>query len=371
LVVVQPSVRVEHSVGGDFLVRFSYRADIIHNAYLYLPVAKGDGHEDWLQIQRRVVTDPEWCGRDVSLYVCDHKEVHEGVFFKGDNYSGKLAVIHEKRYCKDPQCPVCALDGWLGDNARAALGKINAAIAKGYSNVEHFQVSYSNEMVNEYESRFGHWRAFEMLRKKAIEGLRARGWLGAVTIVHSRRIDAIHRNLKFGLHLHGLGFLAGGFDVCRNCEVYQNNRCASGCGDCKGYEARTRREKVKDGLIVKIFGKRSSGSTEEESVVKTLRYVLSHASYQKSAFKRFYIMSYWGCLANKRLKAFKVRAVHNCPVCLSVGVKNVMVRSHHYGSDFIVRDMGDLRYKKCFPSDEFDSDGLPNFVEAGGGGLDG
>lgn len=344
-----------------FSERLSLNFAILKNAYLCLPVAKGD-HEEWLQVGRGQISNPEWCGRHTSFFICRDKVTHEGVVYEGVGYSGKDAVRHGHRWCKKPECPKCFLDGWAGDNSRAIWGKLSAGVGRGFGEVDHFTISFPKGDYGLPEA---------VLRKKAEDGCLKRGIMGGVLIVHARRIDRKRGVLKFSIHYHGLGFVRGGYDICRNCEVFLSHRCVVDCGECKGYEARTRREYEKDGLIVRVFGKRSSGLTMEESVIKTARYVLSHASYIPSFRKRFYIVSYFGVCANRRLKSCKVSAVHNCPVCGSVGVKNVMKRCSHWSREFIVSDIGDPRYMKCFPSPEFDDSGLPRFVDYGGGGLDG
>jgi hypothetical protein len=343
----------------EFQRRLSLNHAILRNAYLYLPIAD-DGHGEYLQVGRGQISSSTWCGRHTSFFVCRDKSVHQSVVLDGVDFSGKDAVSHGHRWCKKPECPTCFLNGWAGDNARAIWGKLKSGVDKGFGDVEHFSVSFGKE-------NFGLPEA--VLRKRAEDGCFRRGIWGAVLILHARRIDRKNKNLKFGIHYHGLGFVRGGFDICRNCEVFKSSRCGSGCGGCKGYEARTRREKVKDGLIVKIFAKRSSGFSMEESTVKTARYILSHASYIPSFRKRFYIVSYFGECANKRLKSCKISAIQNCPVCASVGVKNVMVKCSYWGDENIPRDIGNPLYRKCFPSDSFGGSGLPLFVDIGGGGF--
>jgi hypothetical protein len=346
---------------NSFSERLHANHAISKNRYLTLPVAD-DGHGEYVQVGRGQVTSPVWCARHTSFFICRDKDVHQGVVHDRVDFSGKDAVSHGHRWCKKPECPRCFLDGWDGDNARAIWGKLSSGVEVGFGVVEHFTVSFPK---SDYSL------PFDVLRKRAEDGCLRRGIMGAALIPHARRIDRKNKCLKFSFHFHGLGFVRGGYDICRNCSVFLSGRCGVDCGECKGYEARTRREKVNDGLIVKIFAKRASGASMEESVILTARYVLSHASYIPSFRKRFYILSYFGVCANRRLKSCKVPAVHNCPVCASVGVKNVMVRCSHWGDESIVTDIGDPRYVKCFPSDSFDGSGLPLFVDYGGGGLDG
>jgi hypothetical protein len=363
---------------NDLARRLRERADLVKNAYLILPILKGD-HEEWEQYGRGQVTNPEWCGKPTSFYICRDTDTHSRAGkYQGLDYSGKNAVSQGHIWCKKKECPKCFLDGIVGDSARAIWGKLGAGIEHGLGPVEHFVTSFSKEGLVLPEGMS--WFEYEkVLRKKVIDGLSRRGVTGAVLIPHARRIanrgKVGFRYLKFSLHYHSLGFIAGGYEICRNCPyiVYGSNReWCSNSEICKGWEQRTRRAYEEDGLIVRVMAKRASGLTEEESVMKTARYILSHASYIRNFRKRFYVLSYFGRLANRNLKAVKIRAVHLCPVCASVGVKNESKRCVHQSKEYIPRDVGNPLYVKCFPSTEFDESGLPRFVDFGGrGGLDG
>jgi hypothetical protein len=353
---------------NDLARRLRERADLVKNAYLTLPILKDD-HPEWEQNGRGQVTDPEYCGKHTSFYICRDKNTHKGVNYQGADYTGKNAVTQGHIWCKKKECPKCFLDGFAGDNARAIWGKLAVGIERGLGSVEHFTLSFPKEDYS---------LPWEILRKRAIDGLKRRGITGAALIPHARRIfnrgKIGFRYLKFALHVHGLGFIAGGYDICRNCPylVYGTNReWCSNSEFCKGFEQRTRREYEVDGLIVRVMAKRASGMTEEESAMKTSRYILSHASFIRSFRKRFYEVSYFGKLSNKNLKAVKVHAVHVCPVCASVGVKNESVRCVYRSEEYIPRDVGNPLYVKCFPSSEFDESGKLRFEDFGGGELDG
>lgn len=356
---VSKSVRLD-AFNNSLASRLQLNRAILYNAYLRYPVEKGE-LDKWLQVGRGVVTDPVWCGRHTSFFICREKDVHKGVVFREMDFSEKDAVGHGHKWCNKPSCPRCFLEGWAGHAARAIWGKMSSGIDKGLGEVEHFTVTFPSSM----------WGLPEfVLRKKAKLACLRRGVSGCL-IPHARRIDKRKRVLKAGLHYHGLGFFKRGYDRCRDCAFLMVSNSRSSCGkeeDCNGFEQVTRREYKVDGLIVKIMDRRSSGLTVEESVIKTARYVLSHASYLPSFQKRFYIVSYFGDCSNKRLKSKKIRAVRKCPVCASVGVTSVMSRCVHWGKEFIAKDIGDGWYLKCFPSEEFDESGLPKFADYGGGG---
>lgn len=325
----------------DYLnVNFAIRK----NAYLWLPVAD-DGHGEWLQAGRGQPTSP-LCGKHTSWYVCRDKESHKSVVFEGIDYTGKVAVSHGHLWCHKTLCPVCFLKGWVLREARAIVGKMDAGVEKGYGEVEHFSVSFPPEMWDLPES---------VLRVKAERALLVRGVLGGALMFHGRRKSKKKGGLYWSPHYHGLGFVRGGYDVCRECTNVRPHDCW-GCG---GFEGRTRRENEKDSCVVRVFGKR-------KTVIGTATYQLSHVSV-RVGLKRFHVVSYFGVCSNKRLKSHKVQAVEVCPVCASVKVENVMVRCCHWGKEFVATNIGDPRYESCFASEEFDSSGLPIWVDFGGG----
>jgi hypothetical protein len=355
------------SVPKGFLERLYVNFGILKNAYLTYPVDKD--HLEWSQVGQGHITNREYCGRHMSFFVCNDFHTHEGLVFEGVDYTKKLAVSHGRMYCGKPSCPVCFL-AWCADTARSIWGKLSVGVDRGFGEVDHFSVSFSEK---QYDSVVEEARKlgvpFEgLLRKIAEDGCKRRGIMGGVLVPHARRIDKRRKALKFGMHYHGLGYVSGGVEICRHCEVFQNGRCDVDCGNCKGFEARTRREHVKDNLIVKVMGRRSSGLTMEESTIKTARYLLTHASQVVSFRKRFYIVSYFGVCANKKMKSRKVKAEPVCLPCESVGVRNVMKHMHYWGKTSISKDLGDPLTKRVFAMDEFDGSGLPNFVESGGGG---
>ena len=171
-------------------------------------------------------------------------------------------------------------------------------------------------------------------------------------IFHGYRKDRRRRVLVFSPHYHVLGFIRGGFDVCRGC-VHVREDCVS----CSGFKGREVREFAKDGYLVKVFERR-------KTVVGTVFYQLHHATVRVGV-KRFHVVTHFGVCANSRLKGRKVEVVPVCPACHGEMAKKV-----HVGEEFIVRDVGSPLYRKVFPFDEFDGSGLPNFVDAGGGRVE-
>lgn len=350
------------------------------NLYLRFNVAD-DGHGDCMQVGRGKITDMEWCGRFASYLRCD--DDHKDIVFGDVNYSGKDVVVHQHRWCKDKQCPICFLNGWLNATALGIAGKLLAVEAKGYGNFEHATVSLD-------KSEWGKPQAEQ--DRLILDALKRRGILGGALVYHGRRLDRGTELLKFAPHKHCFIFVGGGYDVCRNCEFFVEAKRGNWCRKtefCNGFEQRTRRcymgyttdEGVKvegDKVIVRMFGKRKAGLTEQERILRSSRYVLSHASYydyslrldkkgEKLVKPKFYMVSYFGICCNSVTKSLELEPERSCPVCKSVGVENVMVKVRKVTKGFIESDIGSLEYRKVFPYEKFDASGLPNFVDWGGG----
>jgi hypothetical protein len=345
-----------------FLGRLSVNYEIIHNAYLCLPVE--NDHAEFVQLGHGQVTNPNYCAAHTSWHVCDDLASHDGVLYKGELYSGKLAVSHGINYCHSLDCPRCFLGGYVNRTARAIAGKMRAGVKRGYGDVEHFTVTFSKKDWDLPEA---------VLRKKAEAGSLRRGIMGAAFMFHGRRIRRGRSSLMWSPHYHGIGFVLGTYNICRDCPYLGVSKTRTWCtneAECVGFEQRTREAYQVDGLIVKVFAKRSSGKTMEESVIKTARYILSHATH-RVGIKKSYVVSYFGACANKRLKSEKIKPEYVCEVCASVGVHNVMKRKAHWGKERLVTDIGSPLFRKVFPSGEFDDLGLPLWVDYGGGVRDG
>lgn len=352
-----------------FLARWNVNYEIIHNAYLSLPVEKD--HCEMVQLGHGNITDVDHCAMHVSWHVCDDLVSHDGVLYKGELYTGKLAVSHGINYCHSLDCPKCFLGGYVMRTARAIAGKVKGAVERGFGEPEHGMVSFAEE----------DWELPEaVLRKKGEDALLRRGIKGACLMFHGRAkryVGGRAVSLKWRPHFHFIGFVAPLYGLCRECEYFGVSKTRTYCaceGSCVkskwlGFEQRTRVEYERDGVVVKLMAKRNSGKTVEESVILTCKYILSHATH-RVGIRKFYVVSYFGFLANKssaKVKSVKCKAEHVCEVCASVGVRNVMKRKAHWGKERLVTDIGSPLFRKCFPSDEFDSQGLPLFVDYGGG----
>jgi hypothetical protein len=167
-------------------------------------------------------------------------------------------------------------------------------------------------------------------------------------MLHGRRIDKKRRVLFWSPHLHYLCFVAGGFDVCREC-VHTREDCRS----CNFFKGREMRGFEKDGWLVKVEPKR-------KTVVGTSWYILTHVSV-KVGLRRSHSVHWFGCCGNRKLKGRKPEAVVKCPVCKVSGHDSEMFEEHFWGSEHPPRDISDPNYRSVFAASEFDKDGSPNF----------
>jgi len=323
--------------------RLRVNHQILDNPYWCWPV-ESKGHENYVPVGRGMRTSP-MCGLWRRFRVCDNVEAHGGVVLKGVDYTGKVAVAHEHLWCHKPSCPVCFIRGWSVRLAQAMAARLEVASERGFGEIEHITVS---------PAPLEHGLPESVLREKCRLAALVRGVLGGDFIFHGYRMDRVRHVLAWSPHYHGLVFIRGGFDVCRDCS-HERGDCAS----CSFFKGREVREFAKDHYLVKVFEKR-------ETVVGTAFYQLNHATIRVGV-KRFHVVTHFGVCANRKLKGRKFAAVHECPVCKSVGVCSEMVESAYKGKEFIARDIGDSRYRKLFAFDQFDASGSPNFVALGRG----
>jgi predicted Zn-ribbon and HTH transcriptional regulator len=314
---------------------------ILENDYWTLPV-DDKGHENFMPVDRGARTS-NLCGKWLSFQVCDHKELHEGVMVDGIDCTGKIVVSHSHLWCHKSSCPVCFIRGWSVREARNIEGRLKVASERGFGDVEHLTVSVPVEDYGLSE---------EVLRRKSRMALLVRGVLGGAMIFHGYRKDRSRGVLSWSPHYHVLGFVRGGFDVCRDC-VHDRGDCAS----CSFFKGREVREYAKDKYLVKVLEKR-------KTVIGTAFYQLNQATI-RVGIKRFHVATWFGVCGYSKLKGKKLKAVATCPACHSEMVKKV-----HWGKRVIAKDIGDPEYLEWFVDDEFDSSGLPNYVDAGGGRVE-
>jgi hypothetical protein len=173
----------------------------------------------------------------------------------------------------------------------------------------------------------------------------ARGVIGGCMIFHGFRIDRKRNVLVWKPHYHSLGFIKGGFDVCRSC-VHDLRDCR----ECSGFKGREVREYEKDRYIVKVLA-------ERKTVFGTAWYQLNHATV-RVGLKRFHVVTWFGVCGNRKFKSAKLETEDVCPAC-----NEQMVKCAYWGKRHIARNVGDADYKAWFVDDEFDENGEPNYVE--------
>jgi len=314
---------------------------ILKNPYWYLPV-DDVGHESYQPVGRGA-KGSNVCGSWVRLMGCKHTELHDGVHVGSVDCTGKVVLRNQHLWCHKSSCPVCFARGWAVREARNIEGRFMKADTSGFGKVEHISVSVPVEDFGLSESA---------LRVKCRMALFARGVLGGCMIFHGFRIDRNRRVLVWGAHYHVLGYIEGGFDVCREC-VHDLGDCRS----CTSFKGREVREYKKDRCIVKVLD-------ERKTVFGTAWYQLHHATI-RLGIKRFQSVTWFGVLGYRKLKGVKLKADSVCPACGST-----MVKMLHVGKGRMVKDLGKPDYVPLFADDEFDGSGEPNYVEAGGGRIE-
>lgn len=325
----------------SLLQRVHVNYGILKNKYLTYPVE--NSHAQEVQVGRGIVSS-DFCGRWVSDLVCGNVEGHRGVMLGDVDCTGKVVVRHQHLWCSKSSCPRCFLNGWASTLARSIVGRVEEGEKLGLGKPEHVTVSvplWDRDLPE------------PVLRKKCAMVAFDRGLTGFAMIPHALRIDRVNKKLVREFHYHLIGYIAGGFDVCREC-VHKRDDCAS----CSGFKGREVRGFRKDGYLVKVHDVR-------KSIFHTARYQLSHAT-ASVGLKRCAVVTYWGSMACRKYKSFRVPVDENCPAC-----KEEMKKSVKVGKTHVVRDVGSAGYASVVAVPEFDEYGDPNYVdvvEVGRGG---
>jgi hypothetical protein len=141
------------------------------------------------------------------------------------------------------------------------------------------------------------------------------------------------------MHVLALFFGEGnGYGHCRDCKSVSSLDCLA----CQGFEGTTRRQYLKDKLIVKVAGARSEDDSDfsveavadmenrrslaasrvqkgtRKTIGGTAAYQLSHAAVEVSTKKngRNHVVSWWGIASYRRFKMDKPeRTVRLCSLC--------------------------------------------------------
>lgn len=309
------------------------------NKYWLLPV-ENKGHEDFQPVGRGVKSS-DYCAKWMSFSVCKNVEGHKDVHVSEVDCTGKVVVRHKHWWCHKPTCPVCFNRGWSVRGARSLVGRVEEGVKRGFGKVEHISVSVHPEDYGLSE---------KVLREKCRLALLVRGVIGGCMIFHGFRINRERDVLVWAPHYHVLGFIRGGFDVCRNC-VHEYGDCRS----CSGFKGREVREYGKDRYLVKVLD-------ERKTIFGTGWYQLNHASV-RVGLKRFHTVTWFGVCGNRKFKSAKSLSQDVCPAC-----NEEMVRCAYRGKRSIAKNVGNVDYKAWFVDEELDEYGEPNYVEFEGGG---
>ena len=328
-----------------FEVRLRSNPEIAKNAYWYYPVLD-DGHGEFVQAGRGNIAS-DFCGRLKCHRTCHEKEYHKGVVMNGEDFTDKVAVLSQHYWCHRSLCPKCFIRGFAVREAGSIAARLAVASEHGCGDVEHVVFSVPRDLWN---------LPLPVLYKTVMLVSNDRGVNGGALMLHGRRIDKKRRVLFWSPHVHCLGFVDGGFEVCREC-VHTREDCRS----CNRFKGREMRGYEKDGWLVKVEPKR-------KTVIGTAWYILTHVSV-KVGLRRSHSVHWFGCCGYRKLKGRKPEIVAKCPACMVSGHDSEMSVESYWGREHLAREISDPLYRKVFAVAEFDGDGSPNFpssVEAEG-----
>jgi hypothetical protein len=313
--------------------RVSWNRQILEKAYWYYPV-DDKGYEDFMPVGRGVPAS-DYCGLHRGFVTCNNVEGHKGHVFKGQDTTGKVLVRQQHFWCKKSVCPVCFIRGWSVRGANKIEARLNTAVNRGFGKVEHIVVSLP-------DSDYGLW--YEHFRRKVLKIAFACRVIGGCMIFHGFRIDSARKVLAWSPHFHVLGFIGGGYDVCRRCK-------GGDCYKCGGTDGASYRIYRKSGYIVRVLDERLT-------VFGTAWYQLNHAT-TRIGIKRFPVITWFGKCGYRNFKADEpFFAGVPCDVCCEI-----MDRGFHVGKRHIVKHLGRVGYARVFLDDEFDESGKPNYVD--------
>jgi uncharacterized protein with PIN domain len=247
------------------------------------------------------------CSKFKVAYGCDRVELHNHVGFDGVNYAGKVFVKKVFMSCDKPSCPRCYKYGWAVREGKKMGVRLDEA-SKMYGDVEHLSVSVPLSWYR---------LPFNVLVRRVWGALVERGAVGGALIFHRDRFHGSgYSNPYWSFHFHFLGFVPGR-DKCRSCK----KACFKGCG---GFVDRNYRLNEKDGLLVKVLGKR-------KTVAGTAWYQLHHSSYRFNV-KRVSVVRWMGVCSYRNLKVKVEKRRDLCPAC-----GHDLVKMGYFGDDPVVK----------------------------------
>lgn len=257
----------------------------------------------------------ENCGKFRGRYGCLDTVSHEfPLLLQGEKWEGQVFQHPVFYSCHRPSCPVC-FRSWMVREARAVEARLVEA-EKFHGRAEHIVASVPLE-------RYG--LSFLGMRVLTLKALTVRGVVGGVMIYHAFRENRSTGFWYFSPHWHVLGFIDGGYS-CRGCKKV----CSA--HDCHGFEVHTRECFEKDGFIVKIAQDKFGVAGVRDSLFKTVKYQLSHASIRTDV-KRPHVCTWFGVVSYRKLKFKYVPKKAVCPYC-----SGKLVRVRYVGDKYFCID---------------------------------
>jgi hypothetical protein len=311
--------------------RLKLNKRLLENKYWFLPY-DNRGHEDMMPVGRGDKYS-DFCGKHRGWQVCKNVDQHGGKVVKGVDYTNKVAVKHQVFRCNSSSCSVCFALAWALRLARSMAGRLEEGVKKGFGKIEHATCSVPKE---------DYGLSVDVMRKRALLVCLDRGFHSGGMIFHGFRMNKLRTLLVYSPHFHILGFIRGGYG-CRDCDHKWN--CTAGCG---GFDDGAWRGFQKDGYWVKVHD-------ERKSIVGSCWYQLNHSTVRVGV-RRFQVVTWFGVLANRKMKSFPVKARVICPAC---GAD--MERSIYKGKKHVCLDFSAEEYAEAFADDEFDDVGDPNW----------
>jgi hypothetical protein len=323
----------------SFSRRLALNHAILKNKYWRLPV-DNVGHENYVPVGRGSPTS-EVCGRWVGFDVCTDIVGHEGIFIEGVDCTGKHILRHQHLWCHSAQCPVCFNRGWSVRGGMNVEARVKTAEKRGLGSAEHISVNLPEK----------YWELPEHVQRGiAKKALLDRGVTWGCEIFHGFRPAKDGSRLVWNCHYHTLSH-APMLQKCREChKICSENK------DCDGFVNHNYRTFEKDGIIVKVHGKR-------KTIFGTAFYELNHSTVHVG-LKRTHVVSWFGLVSNRKFRTDRSMAKSVCPAC-----EEEMQRGSYVGKEWFAKNVGDPLYRPWIAVDPLDEDGEPNtIVWVGGSG---
>jgi hypothetical protein len=245
----------------------------------------------------------ESCGMFKKFMGCLNVEAHNAArWFTEDLKKNAVFVKPIYHSCDKPTCPKCFKFGWATREASRMEKRLLEA-SKKFGLVEHVVASVPSKLYG---------LGLDALRKRVVKVLANRGVIGGSLVFHgfryANREESVRKGVPFGWrwspHFHSLAFVGGeGYGRCRCCK-------GADCYACGGFEGLTRREREKDGWLVKVLEKR-------KTIGGTAWYELNHCSIRRGS-KKSHAATWFGVCSYRKLKLINGEDVgikHKCAIC--------------------------------------------------------